>query len=162
MLESVVGNRTHDPHRQVPSKRSLSLRAAALAVGITVSGLAGAAYAAPMTYRFEVLDAQVRPSRDTTDLRVRLVRQADGQPVTGAALDDVRLGMWPIQLHKAPCPLDATRGWSGGGGRQRRLPPSSRLLDDGQLPPYPLGARARRGGTGAEHRHRSRRLPVTR
>jgi hypothetical protein len=102
MLESVVGNRTHDPHRQVLSKRSLSLRAAALAVGITVSGLAGAAYAAPMTYRFEVLDAQVRPSRDTTDLRVRLVRQADGQPVTGAALDDVRLGMWPIQLHKAP------------------------------------------------------------
>lgn len=83
------------------NSRIMPLRAAALALGIAVSGFAGAAYAAPMNYGFEVLDAQVRPSRETTEVRVRLVHP-DGQPVTDASLSEVRLGMWPIQLHKAP------------------------------------------------------------
>ncbi len=103
----------------------IPLRAAALAVGITVSSFAGAASAATGDYRFEVLEPQVRPSRDATVVRVRLVRLVEEQPVAGAALNEALLGMWPIQLHKVvatPWMAHAVGQVVAEGGGVYRLP----------------------------------------
>lgn len=52
---------------------------AALVAGCTAMS------SASRSYRFEVLDQQVRPSADT-EVRVRLVHLPDGRPVSGAVI----------------------------------------------------------------------------
>ena len=107
----------------MPGVTSVPLRAAALALGGAIGGFAGVAQAGTGDYRIEALDPQVRPGRDA-ELRVRLVRVADGQPVTGAVLDKARIGMWPTQLHKTMRPWMAHAvepiGAEGGGVHRLR------------------------------------------
>lgn len=110
----------------MPGVAAIPLRAAALALGVAIGGFAGVAQAGTGDYRIEALDPQVRPGRDA-ELRVRLVRLADGQPVTGAVLDEARIGMWPTQLHKAIRPWMAHAvepvapvGAEGGGVHRLR------------------------------------------
>lgn len=62
------------------------------ALAILVAGCATTT-AASRNYRFEVLDQQVRPSRDA-EVRVRLVHVPDGRPVTGAAITEHRFEMF--------------------------------------------------------------------
>ena len=104
---------------RIPRVTAIRLRAAALACGVVIGGFAGVAQAGTGDYRLELLDPEVRPGRNAAELRVRLVRLADGQPVTGAVLDGARLGMWPTQLHKTMRPWMAhavePTGTDGGG-----------------------------------------------
>lgn len=44
-------------------------------------------------YRFEAVDTQVRPSRDA-EVRVRLIRMQNNQPVPGATIYEHRFEMW--------------------------------------------------------------------
>lgn len=78
----------------------LPLHAAALALTLVGVGFAGAVQAAPDDYRFEVSEQRVRPGREPTELRLRLVRVSDGQPVPDAALRAEALGMWRVPVHK--------------------------------------------------------------
>ncbi|MCO6416172.1 FixH family protein [Siccirubricoccus sp. KC 17139] len=68
------------------------LHAAALAVA--VAGCASAFQTSSESYRFELVDSQVRASDTGVQLRVRLVRLPDNRPVTGAEIYGQRLGMW--------------------------------------------------------------------
>lgn len=70
----------------------IPLRAAALAVA--VAGRASAFQTSSESYRFELVDPQVRASYQNTQLRVRLVHLPDNRPVTGATIYSERLGMW--------------------------------------------------------------------
>ena len=68
---------------------------AAAAAAILALSVVGCALLFPPTardYRFEAVDAQVRPSRDA-EVRVRLVHVPDNRPVGGAAITEHRFTM---------------------------------------------------------------------
>ena len=82
----------------------MPLRAAALALALAVGSFAGVAHASSDNYRFELVDSEVRPSQQAVTLRMRLVQAVTGEPVSGAAVEATRFGMWPFAPHKTMRP----------------------------------------------------------
>ena len=73
--------------------RLVTCAAGAAMLALAVAGCASQSQPTASNYRFEVVDAQVHPSRDA-QVRVRLVHLPDNRPVSGAVIYDHRFEMW--------------------------------------------------------------------